>query len=242
MLRNITLYVEADYTAMSKKAAALFAAQVKAQPTAAFGFATGSTPEGMYAELAKLREAGTDFTAITTFNLDEYYPIKATDPQSYYYYMKQRVFDPLQITKTNLPNGEATDPAAECAAYEAKLAQTGEIAMQILGIGNNGHIGFNEPADVFSCQASYTPLAQATIDANARLFDDPSQVPRHALTMGIHSIMMAKKILLLASGAGKAEILAQALTGKITPQVPASILQLHPHVTVVADEAAAAKI
>jgi glucosamine-6-phosphate deaminase len=242
MLRNMILHVEADYTAMSKIAAKLFAETVKEKPTAAYGFATGSTPEGMYGELAKLCEQGVDFSSITTFNLDEYYPIKPADPQSYYYYMKKHVFDPLGITKTNLPDGAAADPAAECIAYEQKLANAGELVMQILGIGNNGHIGFNEPDAVFSCQASHVPLAQATIDANARLFDDPSQVPRHALTMGIHAIMMAKRILLLASGAGKADILAQALKGPITPQVPASILQLHPCVTVVADEAAAAKL
>ncbi|MCL2189120.1 MAG: glucosamine-6-phosphate deaminase [Defluviitaleaceae bacterium] len=242
MLRNIKLHVEADYAAMSKKGAEIFAEAVRAKPSAAYGFATGSTPEGMYAELAKLRAAGTDFSQMTTFNLDEYYPIKADDPQSYYFYMKQRVFDPLGLTKTNLPNGEAPDPEAECEAYENKLANAGEFVMQILGIGNNGHIGFNEPADRFVCRANYVPLAPSTIEANARLFDNPSQVPRHALTVGIHSIMMAKRILLLVSGAGKADILAASLQGDITPSVPASILQLHPCVTVVADKAAAAKL
>jgi len=238
MLRNITLYAEADYTAMSVRAAAIFAEAVKEKPTAVYGFATGSTPEGMYRELAKLRENGADFSDITTFNLDEYHPIKPSDPQSYAYYMKERVFGPLGITKTNLPDGTAADPAAECVAYERKLASAGEVAVQILGIGNNGHIGFNEPSDTFACQASHVPLAQATIEANARFFEDASQVPRHALTMGLHAIMMAKRILLLASGEGKAQILAQALTGPITPRVPASILQLHPCVTVVADKTA----
>jgi glucosamine-6-phosphate deaminase len=242
MLRNITVYVEADYAAMSKKAAAVFAAQVKEKPAAAYGFATGSTPEGMYEELAKLQSQGVDFTQITTFNLDEYYPIKPDDPQSYAYYMKKRVFAPLGITKTNLPNGTAPDPIAEAKAYETKLANAGEVAMQILGIGTNGHIGFNEPDDIFACGAGYVPLAQATIDANARLFSDASQVPRNALTLGIHAIMMAKKILLLASGTGKAQIMADALTGPITTRVPASVLQLHPHVTVILDEAAAAKL
>jgi glucosamine-6-phosphate deaminase len=242
MFRNITLYVEGDYAAMSKKAAAIFAEVVRSKPSAAYGFATGTTPEGMYAELANLRAAGTDFSQITTFNLDEYFPIKASDPQSYYYYMKQRVFGPLGLTKTNLPNGEAPDPEVECAAYEEKLAQAGEFALQILGIGNNGHIGFNEPAEKFVGKANYVPLTPSTIEANARLFDDPSLVPRHALTMGIHAIMMAKRILLLVSGAGKADILSAALTGDITPRVPASILQLHPCVTVVADKAATSKL
>ena len=240
MLRNITLIVEADYGAMSVRAAEIFSRQVKEKPTSAYGFATGSTPEGMYEELAKQRAAGVDFTGITTFNLDEYHPIKPDDVQSYAHYMKKRVFGPLGITKTNLPDGAAADPVREAATYEAKLAAAGDVAMQILGIGTNGHIGFNEPDEAFACQGGYVPLAQATIDANARLFDDPSQVPRHALTLGIHAIMMAKRILLLASGTGKAEIIAAALTGPIIPQNPASVLQLHPDVTVVLDEAAAA--
>ncbi|MCL2501008.1 MAG: glucosamine-6-phosphate deaminase [Defluviitaleaceae bacterium] len=239
MLRNITLYAEADYAAMSRKAAGIFAETVKENPTAAYGFATGSTPEGMYEELVRLYGLGADFTGITTFNLDEYHPIKPDDPQSYYYYMKKRVFDPLGIRKFNLPDGTAPDPSAECIAYEHKLANAGEMAMQILGIGNNGHIGFNEPSDTFACQAGYVPLAADTISANSRFFEDPGMVPRNALTMGLHAIMMAKRILLLASGEGKAQILAQALTGPITPQVPASILQLHPCVTVVADKSAA---
>ncbi|MCL2364031.1 MAG: glucosamine-6-phosphate deaminase [Defluviitaleaceae bacterium] len=242
MLRNINLIIEADYAAMSKKAADIFAREVAGAPAGVFGFATGSTPEGMYAELAKQRADGADFSGITTFNLDEYHPIQPDDAQSYAYYMKQRVFDPLGIVRTNLPNGTAPDPVRECVDYENKLAIAGDMMMQILGIGNNGHIGFNEPGEVFAAQAAYVPLAQATIDANARLFDDASQVPRHALTMGIHAIMMAKKILLLVSGQGKAAILAAALTGPITPQVPASILQLHPHVTVVADTAAASAL
>jgi glucosamine-6-phosphate deaminase len=242
MLRNIKLYIEADYASMSKKAADLFTEVVAANPTAAYGFATGSTPEGMYEEFTRLHKKAACFSGITTFNLDEYHPIKPSDPQSYYYYMKKRVFDPLGITRFNLPDGAAADPVAECVAYEQRIADAGGIEMQILGIGNNGHIGFNEPADSFACKAHYVPLADATIEANARLFDDPSQVPRNALTMGIHAIMMAKRILLLASGTGKASILAEALTGPITPKVPASVLQLHPNVTVVADKEAASAL
>ena len=242
MLRNIQLIIEADYAVMSKKAAEIFAREVADAPAGVYGFATGSTPEGMYDELANLRAGGADFTGITTFNLDEYHPIQPNDPQSYAYYMKQRVFDPLGIVNTNLPDGTASDPVQACARYEAKLANAGGMVMQILGIGTNGHIGFNEPDEAFATQAAYVPLTQATIDANARLFDDASLVPRHALTMGIHAIMMAKQLLLLVSGQGKAKILAAALTGPITPQVPASILQLHPHVTVVADQAAASAL
>lgn len=242
MLRNLKLLVEEDYAAMSRKAAEIFSEQVKANPTGVFGFATGSTPEGMYNELVKLRGEGIDFSQITTFNLDEYYPIKSDDPQSYAYYMKKRVFGPLGIDKTNLPDGTAVDPVREAANYEMKLANAGETVMQILGIGGNGHIGFNEPGDAFACGASCVPLSESTIETNARLFNDASQVPHHAVTIGIHAIMMAKKILLLASGAGKADILTKAFTGPITPCVPASILQLHPDVTIVADTAAAAKL
>ncbi|MCL2203560.1 MAG: glucosamine-6-phosphate deaminase [Defluviitaleaceae bacterium] len=240
MLRNITLHITEDYAAMGRKAAEIFAGAVKESPAGVFGFATGSTPEGLYKELAKMHATGTRFDGITTFNLDEYHPIQPGNTQSYHYYMKERVFGPLGIKNTHVPDGEATDPLAECARYEARLTAAGEMAMQILGIGHNGHIGFNEPGEAFARLASYVPLTPSTIEANARLFEDPAMVPRHALTIGIHAIMMAKRILLLASGAGKADILARALQGPITPQVPASILQLHPCVTVVADQAAAA--
>jgi glucosamine-6-phosphate deaminase len=239
MLKNITLHIVDDYAAMSVKAAEIFAQSVAAEPTGAFGFATGTTPEGMYNELIKLREAGADFSQITTFNLDEYYPICPTSKHSYAYYMRRRVFEPLNITKTNLPDGTAADPAAECAAYEAKIAQAGGISMQILGIGRNGHIGFNEPGEFFPRMTHHVPLAQATIEANSQLFEDVSLMPRHALTIGIHAIMMAKRILLLACGANKTQILHDALSGEITPHLPASILQLHPDVTIVADATAA---
>ena len=242
MLRNFKLYVENDYTAMSQKAAEIFAEAVNANPTGAFGFATGSSPIGMYEALIKLQQNGkTDLTRITAFNLDEYYPIRSCDPQSYAYFMRQHLFDAIGLppVSTHIPNGEAHDPIAECAAYDEKIARAGGIDTQILGIGTNGHIGFNEPAEGLMATTSYLPLAEATINANSRFFASPEDVPRHSLTMGMHSIMMAKRIILLASGESKADILREALCGPITTVVPASLLQLHQDVTITADQPAA---
>lgn len=242
MLRNFKLYTEDDYTAMSQKAAEIFASAVAANPTGAFGFATGSTPEGMYKALIQMQKSGkADFTHITAFNLDEYYPIKPDDPQSYKYFMRLHLFDGINLpaNRTFIPNGQANDPAVECIAFEEKIAATGGIDTQILGIGTNGHIGFNEPAQELSATTSYVKLADATIESNARFFATPENVPRHALSMGLHTILMAKRILLLASGKGKAEIMHQALFGPITTQVPASLLQLHRDVTIVVDQEAA---
>jgi len=153
--------------------------------------------------------------------------------------MQQNLFGAVGLENAHIPNGQAKDPLAECAAYDAKIAASGGINLQILGIGNNGHIGFNEPATDLMAQTCYTPLAEATIKANARFFASEKDIPRHALTMGMHSIMMARQIMLLASGEGKAEILKQALQGPITTNVPASLLQLHRDVIIIADEKAA---
>jgi glucosamine-6-phosphate deaminase len=233
------LFIEDDYDALSARAADIFAAHVAAEPTAAYGFATGGTPEGLYKNLLA---RGTDLSRIQAFNLDEYYPIAADNPQSYAYFMARNLFDAAGVPAANrhIPCGAAADPAAECARYDADLANG--LALQILGIGSNGHIGFNEPAECFSKGTTFVELAQSTIDANARYFADANEVPRHAITMGIAGIMKAKRILLLAAGAGKAAILQAALHGAITPRVPASVLQLHPCVTVVADRAAAANL
>ena len=242
MLRNFTLHVEKDYPAMSQKAAEIFAEAVNANPTGAYGFATGSSPIGMYEALVRMHKSGkADLSRITAFNLDEYYPIRPCDPQSYYYFMRQHLFDGIGLppSSTHVPRGDASDPAAECAAYDAKIAKAGGIDMQILGIGLNGHIGFNEPAGALMAATGYVSLAPATIDANAKNFAFPEDVPRHALTMGIHSIMMARRIILIANGESKAGILYEALCGPITTVVPASMLQLHQDVTVVADRAAA---
>jgi len=242
MLRNFKLYTEKDYTAMSQKAAEVFAEAVKANPNGAFGFATGSTPVGMYEALIQMqREGKVDLRGITAFNLDEYYPIQPDDPQSYAYFMRQNLFDGIGLpaSSAHIPGGAAKDPIAECAAYDDKIASAGGIDMQILGIGTNGHIGFNEPAQGLKATTSYEPLAEATIESNSRFFASPEDVPRHALTMGMHTIMMARRIILLANGEGKAGILKEALCGPITTMVPASLLQLHQDVTVIIDEAAA---
>ena len=239
MLKNITLHKVTNYEAMSQKAAEIFAEAVNNNPTGAYGFATGSTPIGMYNALTQMHKANkTNLSQITAFNLDEYHPIKASDPQSYAYFMQKHLFAETGITKSFIPNGEARDTDKECLAYDEKLSAN-PIQMQILGIGTNGHIGFNEPAQNLLATTSYVPLAEATIESNSRLFDSPDQVPRHALTMGIHSIMMAKRILLLASGASKADIIRQTIYGPITTQIPATLLQLHHDVTIIVDKDAA---
>jgi len=245
MLRNIKKHVEKDYDAMSKKAAEVFAAEVNTAPTAAYGFATGSTPEGMYKALIDMQKNGlVDLTRITAFNLDEYYPIRHDDPQSYYYYMRKNLFDEIGLSRlrTHIPDGEAPDPIEACVCYSTKISNSGGIKMQILGIGANGHIGFNEPAEALKATTHYVTLAEKTVESNARFFASPKDVPRHAITMGLWNIMMAKRILLLVSGEGKAAIINWALRGPISTQIPASLLQLHPDVTVILNKAAAAKL
>ena len=239
---NIHLSIVENYDSLSLMAATIFSTYVKAKPQGNYGFATGSTPEGMYDQLVTLSNEGKiDLSQIVAFNLDEYVGLAPTDPQSYAYYMAHRLFNPTHVPEENryIPSGIATDFAAECIAYDERIATVGGIDLQILGIGTNGHIGFNEPDTTFAKGTCHVPLAQDTIDANARFFETPEQVPRFALSMGIQSIMMAKNILLLASGSAKAQILNQALLGPITPDVPASALQLHPNVEVIADKAAA---
>ena len=241
MKKNIRVFTCEDYEATSLKAAEIFTNAVLAQPNAAYGFATGSTPIGMYKELVKLSdEAKIDLTQITAFNLDEYYPIKANDSQSYAYFMAANLFDAVKLPneKRNIPSGEAKDANEECMLYEEKISRSGGIKLQILGIGNNGHIGFNEPNEEFSSQTNFVKLADETVNANSRFFDSIELVPKHAITMGIYTIMMAEEILLIATGEGKAGIIKEALLGPITPSVPASALQLHRKVNVVIDKAA----
>ena len=242
MLRNFTLHVETDYQAMSQKAAEIFAKAVNANPTGAFGFATGNTPIGMYKALVEMHKSGAvDLSRITAFNLDEYYPIRPDDPQSYSYFMRHHLFDAVGLpeSSTHIQSGEAEDPVAECAFYEEKLAKAGGIDTQILGIGTNGHIGFNEPDRHLMATTGYVPLSEATINSNARHFSSPEDMPLHALTMGIHTIMMARCIILMANGESKAEIMRQALYGPITTFVPASLLQLHRNVIIITDRVAA---
>ena len=231
-----------DYAEMSAKAADIVAAQITLKPNCVLGLATGSTPEGMYACLVKKYEAGElDFSTVRSVNLDEYYPITPDNDQSYRYFMNYHLFDRVNIDKanTNVPNGLAEDVDAECARYNDVINTLGPIDIQVLGMGHNGHIGFNEPDDHFPLETHKVDLAQSTIDANARFFASADEVPRQALTMGIKTIMQAKKVLVVVSGKDKAEIVKKAFTGPVTPQVPASILQMHSDVILVADEAAA---
>ena len=228
----------ADYEALSAQAAELLAAQIVVKPNCILGLATGSTPIGTYDCLIEKYKAGKlDFSSVTSVNLDEYYGLAGTDPQSYRYFMNTHLFDHVNIRPnfTFVPNGLATDPEAECAAYDRRIAEMGRIDMQILGIGDNGHIGFNEPDDYFTGPTHVVELKESTIQANARFFEDISQVPTKALTMGMYNIMQAKHILLLA-GANKKDIVEKAVYGPITPQVPASLLQLHHSVTVILTE------
>ena len=241
MKENIKIYIEKDYNAASQRACDLFVKKVKMYPAGAFGFATGSTPIGLYKELVMLSdEKKLDLSKITAFNLDEYHPIKKDDTQSYAYFMAKNLFDAVKLPKENrnMPNGEAINAFEECRRYDEKLAKSGGIKLQILGLGLNGHIGFNEPGNDFSRSTNYAKLSDDTINANARFFRNADDVPKYAITMGIRTIMMAEEILLIVSGGSKAKILKDALTGPITPMVPASALQLHRNVNVVIDQEA----
>ena len=234
-----------DYADMSRKAANIIAAQVIMKPDCVLGLATGSTPIGTYKELIKAYENGDlDFSQVKTANLDEYRGLEKTNDQSYDYFMKDNLFNHININfeNLNIPNGEKPDAEEECARYEAVVKALGGQDLQLLGMGHNGHIGFNEPADEFPKETHCVDLQESTIQANKRFFEKVEDVPTQAYTMGIGTIMQAKKILVVASGADKAEIVKKAFFGPITPQVPASILQLHPDVTVVVDEAAGSLI
>ena len=242
---NMKIIKTKDYADMSRKAANIIAAQVIMKPDCVLGLATGSTPIGTYKELIKAYENGDlDFSLVKTANLDEYRGLEKTNDQSYDYFMKDNLFNHININfeNLNIPNGEKPDAEEECARYEAVVKALGGQDLQLLGMGHNGHIGFNEPADEFVKETHCVDLQESTIQANKRFFEKVEDVPTQAYTMGIGTIMQAKKILVVASGADKAEIVKKAFFGPITPQVPASILQLHPDVTVVVDEAAGSLI
>lgn len=224
-----------SYETLSAHAADLIAAQVLLKPNAVLGLATGSTPEGTYAELVKKYEAGRlSFADVTTFNLDEYCGIDPTHDQSYRYFMNKHLFSKVNVdmARTHVPSGTADNVEEECARYEQAIAAAGGIDLQLLGLGVNGHIGFNEPADDFPVDTHKVTLHESTIDANSRFFASRDEVPTHAVTMGLGSIMRAKKVLLLAFGDNKVDIVKRAFLGPVTPDVPASVLQLHPDVTV----------
>jgi len=234
-----------DYADMSRKAAAVIAAQIIMKPDCVLGLATGSTPIGTYEDLVKQYEAGElDFSQVTSVNLDEYKGLSPENDQSYRYFMNDHLFNHVNIDKarTNVPNGLEKDADKACADYDAIIASVHGIDLQLLGLGHNGHIGFNEPADSFSKGTNCVSLTKSTIDANKRFFASEADVPTQAYTMGCASIMGAKKILLVVSGRDKAGILKEVICGPVTPRVPASILQLHPDVTVIADEDALSEI
>jgi glucosamine-6-phosphate deaminase len=234
-----------DYDKLSAKCAEIVADRINRKPDGAFGFATGGTPVGTYKALIGLYNAGkVDFSRITAFNLDEYYPILKSNGQSYDYFMWENLFSRVNVRKEalNIPDGEAKDPEGECRRYDRVIEETGGIDLQILGVGNNGHIGFNEPADVFSRGAVCVSLAESTVDANARFFERKEDVPRRAITMGVGSILKSREILLIASGKSKAGIIKEALRGPITPGVPASILQSKRDVIVALDKEAASEL
>ena len=235
------IYSAQDYQSMSRKAANILSAHVILKPDSVLGLATGSTPIGMYKQLIDWYNKGDiDFSQVHTVNLDEYLGLAPTHDQSYRYFMQANLFDHVNVPpeNTNVPNGLAPDPEAECARYNQVIADLGGIDVQVLGMGHNGHIGFNEPEEAFELETHVVALTDNTIDANARFFASRDEVPRQAITMGIKSIMQARHILVVVSGADKAEIVKRAFFGPVTPKVPASILQMHPHVSLVADEAA----
>lgn len=238
-------YCGEDYKAMSRIAANIISAQIIMKPDCVLGLATGSSPEGTYAQLVEWYKKGDlDFSQVTSVNLDEYRGLSGDNDQSYRYFMNTHLFDHVNIDKsrTFVPNGLEPDSEKACREYDAVVEATGGVDLQLLGIGHNGHIGFNEPAKEFCKNTQCVDLTESTIEANKRFFEREEDVPRQAYTMGIGTIMRAKKILLVASGEDKADIIAKAFTGPITPEVPASILQLHNDVTVVCDKAAMSKI
>lgn len=239
------IYKAKDYKDMSRKAANIISAQVIMKPNCVLGLATGSTPIGTYDQLVEWYNKGDlDFSEVTTVNLDEYKGLPRTNDQSYYYFMHQHLFDRVNIDpeRTNVPNGMEPDAEKECGRYEELIRSLGGVDLQLLGLGHNGHIGFNEPGEAFEKETHCVDLTESTIEANKRFFASADDVPKQAYTMGIKTIMQAKKILIVVNGENKADIVERAFFGPVTPEVPASILRLHNDVTLVGDEAALAKI
>ena len=230
-----------DYDDMSRKAANIIGAQVVSKPNCVLGLATGSTPIGTYARLVEGYENGDlDFSQVTSVNLDEYRGLTHDNDQSYYYFMNHHLFGKVNIDKNNtyVPDGTIEDAEEACKQYDEIVRNAGGQDLQLLGMGHNGHIGFNEPCDHFVKDTNCVTLAQSTIDANARFFASKEEVPTQAYTMGIGTIMQAKCVLVLATGEGKSEIVKKSFLGEVTPRVPASILQFHPNFILVGDRAA----
>ncbi|MFB0569059.1 MAG: glucosamine-6-phosphate deaminase [Nitrososphaeria archaeon] len=234
--------VEKDYDQMSKRAAQMIAETIVSKTDAVLGLATGGTPEGCYAQLAQMhREEGLDFSRVTTFNLDEYLGLPPTHQQSYHRYIDERLFDRVNIDKnrTHIPDGLAPRPRKFCEAYERMIRSSGGIEVQVLGIGRNGHIGFNEPGSPFDSRTRVVDLSEETRKDNSRFFGSIDQVPRQAITMGLATIMEARRIVLLASGVNKARAVEHSVNGPVTIEVPASRLQRHRDCIFLLDEEAA---
>ena len=239
------IYVGKDYQDVSRKAANIMSAQIIMKPNAVLGLATGSTPVGLYKQLIEWYNKGDlDFSQITSVNLDEYKGLSGDNDQSYRYFMNKNLFSRVNINieNTHVPDGTNLDAKACCEAYNTLLQNIGTVDLQLLGIGPNGHIGFNEPDDHFENGTHCVDLTEATIQANKRFFASEADVPRKAYSMGIGNIMSAKTVLLVANGKGKAKALAAAIKGPVTPQCPASILQFHPNAIIVADEDALSEL
>ena len=236
------IHVFENAAQVGQAAATLIAAQVISKPDSVLGLATGSTPIPTYQELSRLCKAGVvDFSRVRSFNLDEYCALPVEHEQSYHSFMKENLFDHINIdiNNTRVPDGNAADPQAECSTYDADIDKAGGIDVQILGIGRNGHIGFNEPGEAFVYGCHIVNLTQSTIEANRRFFDSEADVPRQAISLGVGSIMKARKILLLATGADKAQAIRDSIYGDIDPKTQASILRGHPDVIFLLDKAAA---
>lgn len=237
--------IQKDSDSASKMVAKMVARAVKIKPDLVLGLATGRTMEPVYTELVRIhKEEKLDFSACRTFNLDEYAGLSGENKHSYRHFMNRHLFDHINIDKknTHLPNGTAKDLVKECADYEALIASCCGIDLQLLGIGSDGHIGFNEPLSAFRSRTRVQPLNKATIEQNSPLFDRPEEMPRHGITMGVSTILDSKSCILLATGDAKAEILAKAVEGPLTSMITASALQFHEHCTIVVDEAASVKL
>lgn len=235
----------ADYDEMSRKACEMVVDKVKEMGNPVLGLATGSTPEGLYQRIIeKYKQGDVSFENVTTFNLDEYVGLAGDDPNSYRYFMNEKLFKHVDIStdKTHVPNGVAKDLNAECENYEQFIQDVGGIDLQVLGLGTNGHIAFNEPGTSFESRTGVVDLTQETLEANRRFFNSIDEVPTQALSMGIGLIFEAKEIILLVSGEAKAEALSRVINGEVTEELPGSILQQHDHVTIIADAAALSKV
>ena len=238
------IYLTKDYDAMSRKAANIISAQIILKPDSVLGLATGSTPIGLYRQLVEwYRKGDLDFSEVITVNLDEYQGLGIDDPESYAYYMKEHLFSQVNLRPENchLPDGKNADSDDACGRYNALLESLGRQDLQLLGLGKNGHIGFNEPSEYFGKDVHCVELSRSTVEANRRFFAAGKDVPAYAYTMGIRSILRARKILVIASGEDKAEAVKQVFFGEVTPYVPGSILQLHNDVILVCDEGAYSK-